>query len=528
MERRDSADQGTFVSDDNDKHTRGQVYPFRPGRNGSGPPEDLPRRLAAILAADIAGYSRLMGHDEEGTHGRIKRQRRELIEPTIAEHHGRLVKYTGDGFFAMFDSPVEAVRCAIVIQQSMIGRNTSLPLDQKILYRIGVHLGDVIVDADDIYGEGVNIAARLEGIARPGDLYISGGVYEQIKHKLVCGYQSLGDQQVKNITDPVTVYRVLPDPAALVAARRPNKSIGLIISLGLLILGGVGGYFFIVKYYAPQTSPPLTTAEKAKAPEPAVTPSAPQLPSKPTEAPAQIEIPKASPTPPTPVPTLLTPEMIPIPGNSFAMGSNDDSSERPIHRVTIKPFAIGKFPVTVREWNQCVAAKACSYVATGKEEAPVTNISWDDTQEFIRWLSQVSQRMFRLPSEAEWEYAARGGTQTKYWWGDQPQPDMANCKGCGGVYDPSQPLKVGSFRANPLGLYDMGGSVDQWVQDCWHKDYQGVPSDGSAWLDKTCASRVIRSGSWRNDQSYVRPASRQGYDAGVRYPTHGFRVAAPP
>ena len=571
------------MSDDSDRHARGQVYPFRPGRDGSGPPDELPRRLAAILAADIAGYSRLMGHDEEGTHARVKRHRRELIEPTIVEHHGRLIKYTGDGFLAMFDSPVEAVRCAIVIQQSMIGRNASLPLEQRILYRIGVNLGDVIVDTDDIYGEGVNIAARLEGIARPGDLFISGGVYEQIKNKLVCGYQSLGDRQVKNITDPVTVYRVLPDPAALVTARRSNKLLGLIISVGLLILGGVGGYFFIVKFYAPQASPPLTTAERAKAPEPAVTPSAPQSPSKPTEAPAQIEIPKVSPTPPTaekpktpelavtprtpqapskpteapatatpsappskptapaqietpkvsaipptPVPTLLTPEMIPIPGNSFAMGSGDDVSEKPVHRVTIKPFAIGKFPVTVREWNQCVAAKACSYVATGKDEAPVTNISWDDAQEFVRWLSQVSQKTFRLPSEAEWEYAARGGTQTKYWWGDQPQSDMANCKGCGAGYDPSQPLKVGSFKANPFGLYDMGGSVDQWVQDCWHKDYQGAPSDGSAWLDKTCVSRVIRSGSWRNDQSYVRPASRQAYDAAVRYPTHGFRVAAPP
>jgi formylglycine-generating enzyme required for sulfatase activity/class 3 adenylate cyclase len=561
------------VSDDSDRHARGQVYPFRPGRNGSGPPEESSRRLAAILAADIAGYSRLMGHDEEGTHARIKRQRRELIEPTIAEHHGRLVKYTGDGFLAMFDSPVEAVRCAIVIQQSMIGRNASLPLEQRILYRIGVNLGDVIVDTGDIYGEGVNIAARLEGIARPGDLFISGGVYEQIKNKLVCGYQSLGDRQVKNITDPVTVYRVLPDPAALVAARRSNKFIGLIISGGLLIVGCVGGYFFIVKYYAPQASPPLTTAERAKAPEPAiaptapqsqipkvsptqpttaekpktpepaVTPTVPQSPSKPSEtpttvtpsappskptAPAQIDTPKVSPTAPTPVPTLLTPEMIPIPGNSFAMGSSDDVSERPVHRVTIKPFAIGKFPVTVREWNQCVAAKACSYVAAGKDEAPVTNISWDDAQEFVRWLSQVSQKTFRLPSEAEWEYAARGGTQTKYWWGDQPQPDMANCKGCAGAYDPSQPLKVGSFKANPFGLYDMGGSVDQWVQDCWHKDYQGAPNDGSAWLERTCISRVIRSGSWRNDQSYVRPASRQAYDAAVRYPTHGFRVAAPP
>src|SRR6516165_2136645 len=209
----------------------GEIHHIRQGKDGHYPADESPRRLAAILAADISGYSRLMTIDEEGTHARVKRHRRELIEPTIAEHHGRLVKYTGDGFLAMFDSPVEAVRCAIVIQQSMIGRNASLPLEQRILYRIGVNLGDVIVDSDDIYGEGVNIAARLEGIARPGDLFISGGVYEQIKNKLVCGYQSLGDRQVKNITDPVTVYRVLPDPAALVTARRSNKLLGLIISV---------------------------------------------------------------------------------------------------------------------------------------------------------------------------------------------------------------------------------------------------------------------------------------------------------
>ena len=204
------------------EHPGGQVYPFRGGKDGN-PPEGAPRRLAAIVAGDIAGYSRLMGRDEEGTHARVKRQRREIIEPTIAENHGRLVKYTGDGFLAMFDSPVEAVRCAIVIQQSMVGRNASLPREQWILYRIGVHLGDVIVERDDIYGDGVNIAARLEGIANPGDLFVSGGVYEQIKNKLVCAYQALGDRQVKNITDPVSVYRVLPDPYALMSARRSRK-----------------------------------------------------------------------------------------------------------------------------------------------------------------------------------------------------------------------------------------------------------------------------------------------------------------
>ena len=207
------------------------------------------------------------------------------------------------------------------------------------------------------------------------------------------------------------------------------------------------------------------------------------------------------------------------------MGSDDDPSEKPIHHVTIKPFAISKFPVTVREWNACVAAKGCTYVPTGKDDAPVANVSWADAQQFVEWLSKVTQKPFRLPSEAEWEYAARGGTRTKFWWGDQLQADMANCKGCNEPYDTTQPLKVGSFKPNPLGLYDMGGNVDQWVDDCWHNNYQGAPSNGSAWIDNNCPSHVIRSGSWKNDPSYVRPSSRDHYDTSVRYPTHGFRVA---
>src|SRR6266567_4183838 len=152
-----------------------EIHHFGRGKDEFYPPEGPPRRLAVILAADIVGYSRLMGGDEEGTHARIKRQRRELIDPTIAEHHGRLIKNTGDGFLVMFDSPVEAVRCAIVIQQSMIGRNAAVSRSQWILYRIGVNLGDVIVEADDIYGDGVNVAARLETLAEPGSVYISGG-----------------------------------------------------------------------------------------------------------------------------------------------------------------------------------------------------------------------------------------------------------------------------------------------------------------------------------------------------------------
>jgi formylglycine-generating enzyme required for sulfatase activity len=113
--------------------------------------------------------------------------------------------------------------------------------------------------------------------------------------------------------------------------------------------------------------------------------------------------------------------MVPISGGTFAMGSNDDPSEKPIHRVTIKPFSISKFPITVREWNECVAAKVCSDATTGKDDAPATNLSWNDAQEFVTWLSRLGGKQFRLPTEAEWEYAARAGTQTRYWWGDQLQ-----------------------------------------------------------------------------------------------------------
>jgi formylglycine-generating enzyme required for sulfatase activity/class 3 adenylate cyclase len=540
------------------EHTGGQVYPFRGGKDGN-PPEGAPRRLAAIMAGDIAGYSRLMGMDEEGTHARVKRHRRELIEPTISEQHGRLVKYTGDGFLAMFDSPVEAVRCAIIIQQSLVGRNASLPREQWILYRIGVHLGDVIVERDDIYGDGVNIAARLEGIANPGDVFVSGGVYEQIKHKLVCAYQALGDRQVKNITDPVSVYRVLPDPYALMTARRGRKRL-IVVTLGVLMIAALGsafGFYLWIRHqmlaYQP---PPAIEAPKTALTTPtqssALPPTSPTLPPSVSAPPAAdaSSAPRSqatAPNPPVAVPNspttaravpstvpnaptaaLALPAMVALPGGTFAMGSTDDPSERPVHRVTVKPFALSKFPITNRQWRECVAAKACEYVPDGNDDAAVANVSWNDAQQFVEWLSKVTQKTYRLPSEAEWEYAARGGTQTKYWWGDQFKFDMANCKGCATAYDSSQPAKVGSFKSNPFALHDMGGNVDQWVDDCWHRDYQGAPIDGSAWIDKNCASHVIRSGSWKNDTNYVRPASRDHYDTGVRYPTHGLRVASPP
>jgi formylglycine-generating enzyme required for sulfatase activity/class 3 adenylate cyclase len=516
----------------------GEIRDFKSGKQGEPPSGAMPRRLAAIVAGDIAGYSRLMQLDEEGTHGRVKRIERELIEPSIAEHHGKLVKTTGDGFIAIFDSPVEAVRCSIVIQQNLIGRNALLPPHSRIEYRIGVNLGDVIIESDDVYGDGVNIASRLEGIADPGEVYISGGIYEQIKHKLVCGYESLGDRKVKNITDPVRVYRVLPDAAAFnrTRKRRENILIFLLSATLLVIAGGVLWYLLLQPHgkvgdqaLAP-VSPP---AESPKAPGPpsSAQQAAPQPQQTPSGAPAVKQgapLPQAASPATPPASSAREPEMSALRGGSFAMGGNEDSSERPIHQVTIKPFAISKYPVTVREWNECAAAKACAFVATGKDDAPVTNVSWNDVKQYVVWLADAARKPYRLPSEAEWEYAARGGTQTKYWWGDQLQSGMVNCKDCTDVAVSEQPVKVGSFKPNPFGLYDMGGSVDQWVEDCWHKNYQGAPADGSPWAEGECASHVLRSGSWKNDARYVRPANRNHYDTNVRYPTHGFRVALSP
>jgi adenylate cyclase len=166
------------------------------------------RRLAAILAADVAGYSRLMGEDEEGTHAALTELRREIVDPEIGKHHGRIVKLTGDGLLAEFASVVDAVRCAIEMQRAMAGRNAGGPTDRRIEFRVGINLGDIIVEAEDIYGDGVNIAARLEALAEPGGICVSRIVYDQVRDKLDVAFEDRGEQQVKNIARPVHIYRI--------------------------------------------------------------------------------------------------------------------------------------------------------------------------------------------------------------------------------------------------------------------------------------------------------------------------------
>jgi len=185
------------------------------------------RRLAAILAADVAGYSRLMGADEEGTLERLKALRRELLDPKIAEHKGRIIKTTGDGMLVEFASVVDAVRCAVEVQQAMPERNTGVGADNRIELRIGINLGDVIVEGDDLYGDGVNIAARLEALADAGGVLVSNTVHDHVRDQLPFVFEDLGEQQVKNIARPVHVWRVRlgikPAVSASVPLALPDK-----------------------------------------------------------------------------------------------------------------------------------------------------------------------------------------------------------------------------------------------------------------------------------------------------------------
>jgi formylglycine-generating enzyme required for sulfatase activity len=228
------------------------------------------------------------------------------------------------------------------------------------------------------------------------------------------------------------------------------------------------------------------------------------------------------------------PTMIVVAPGKFIMGSPDnesdlDAGERPQHAVTItKPFAVSKFAATFEDWDACVAALACRRApdSWGRGNMPVVDVSWSDAKQYVRWLSQSSGKEYRLPTEAEWEYAARAGATTRYFWGDDPGNGNANCDGCGSRWDLQRTAPVGSFKPNAFGLYDMQGNVWQWVEDSWHPTYDGAPTDGSAWLVGGDPNyRVVRGGSWRNETALIRAAVRAKRHVNVRFDTLGFRAA---
>ena len=217
------------------------------------------------------------------------------------------------------------------------------------------------------------------------------------------------------------------------------------------------------------------------------------------------------------------------------MGCINDDGEcttdyRPVHTVHVPRFALSKYEVTFAQWDACLDAGGCNDYRPhdrgwGRGNLPVMRIRWSDAQAYVEWLSQQTGEQYRLPSESEWEYAARAGTETKYHWGDRIGRNRANCDGCGSQWDGSRTAPVGSFSPNAWGLHDMHGNVLEWTADCSNRGYAGAPTDGSAWLSGDCSGRVARSGGWDSDPRFIRAAFRSRADPGFIVDVMGFRVA---
>jgi formylglycine-generating enzyme required for sulfatase activity len=222
-------------------------------------------------------------------------------------------------------------------------------------------------------------------------------------------------------------------------------------------------------------------------------------------------------------------EMVVVPSGDFDMGGREMPFESPPHKVTIAAsFAIARRETTFAEWDACVADGGCSHKPDdqgwGRGNQPVIDVSWQDAKSFVAWLAKKTGKNYRLPSEAEWEYAARAGTVQKFWWGKDAGKSNANCDGCGDV-SLHKTMPVGSFRPNGFGLYDTSGNAYEWVEDCWNDSYAKAPKDGTAWTSGQCSQRVLRGGSFANNFSAATSAARFRYDLDVRYYANGFRVA---
>ena len=242
---------------------------------------------------------------------------------------------------------------------------------------------------------------------------------------------------------------------------------------------------------------------------------------------------------------VLAGEMVLIPGGAFRMGDlsgEGDYDERPVHSVTVPAFKLGKFEVTFTQWDACVADGGCGGYTPddegwGRGNRPVIHVSWDDIQSFIAWLNARTGGNFRLPTEAEWEYAARAGSTTKFYFGNSESQlcryanhadsstdfDWRNETCSDGVG--KRTAEVGRYQPNSFGLYDLHGNVWEWVQDCWNNSYAGAPTDGSAWTSGDCGLRVFRGGSWSNTPRHLRSANRTGFTRSYRDGDIGFRLA---
>lgn len=320
--------------------------------------------------------------------------------------------------------------------------------------------------------------------------------------------------------------------------RRGNGAKLLAIAAGVLLVAAGGGAWW---FFAGQGSaPPVPAAEQraAIAAGPIINEAVLQEEEAPETAEAAQPAVEVAPT--TGTGEIFTdslrgggsgPRMVWMPAGTYAMGSPDstaDFSERPQHQVSLPRFAIGQFEVTIAEYARFAGATGRKLPKTGgldRATHPVFFVTWDDALAYVKWLSGQTGKSYRLPSEAEWEYAARGGTTGNYWWGRDIEPGKAHCFACQTALDPRQPARIGSFEANPYGLYDTAGNVEEWVHDCFHGSYEGAPDDGSVFEGGDCRLRVVRGGGYSSGPKGLRSAARNKLHQDSANDGIGFRVA---
>lgn len=513
------------------------------------------RRLAAILALDVVGYSRHMQVDELATFAAIRALRDEILTPAFSRFRGRVFKEMGDGLLVEFPSVVDAVACAVAIQgvgglsnsgDQHAGSDTAPSRVPRLPVRIGVHFGDVIVENNDLFGDGVNVAARLESIAASGGIAISAAVQSIVGRKLPVGFHDAGKQSLKNISEPVQVFHVIPSGGEAGAPRARTASIqrGVMAALVLgLVAMAAGGWLLATGRLSPQS----------------------------TRIKADVALPGGLTHGQTFRDCETCPFMVVLAGGWLRMGAPADdiaagvypAEQGPQRMVAVRPFALAKFEVTKAEFDRYLAVTnterpvGCRTWEDGaagfrddrsfdnpgysqSDDHPAVCVSWQDAQNYVDWLSRVSGKPYRLPSEAEWEYAARGGRDSRYHYGedtadicryDNTADAVARVRWPGWLTAECSDgflftAPVGRFQPNPFGIHDIYGNVREWVKDCWHPNYRDGPADSAAWVTGgNCQQRVVRGGSWDSKPEITGSTWRGRLSAVHRDFLYGFRVA---
>lgn len=358
--------------------------------------------------------------------------------------------------------------------------------------------------------------------------------------------------------------RPAPEPVAAAGGGKSKAGLFLGIAAVIVIAAAVGAYLVLGGKKpappAPETTASTPPTPAATAPPAEETPSPAAAPApetraaqpeqeetkatQPEQAPPEAAGPEVKPAAAAPAQqtafhdTLKDgtagPDLVWIPAGTFQMGSpgtSQNTDERPRHQVNVKRFAVSEYEITIAQYDKFARAtgrKIPDTLYMDKADHPVVNVKWDDAFYYAKWLSEQTGKKYRLPSEAEWEYAAGAGKTSPFWWGFDPKPNAAHCFGCSDDLDPRKPTKIGHFDPNPFGIYDMNGNVAEWVQDCWHEDYKGAPGDGSVWEGGNCSYRVVRGGAYSTPPDSIRHAARDKYKSDSRYDFIGIRVVREP